>query len=223
MREELKAQRAVAKALELLKSVGADTSAIPDTKEAHKEIARTAVNTGPSPSYQAEGVLMYLSAPARFDVKKCKRCEEPFMTNYRAVTYCSDICRAAALRKLGIIWNPHKNQEFRWGSDNYPVEPPIVIPPEAVAALVTLANRVQAAPVAEIQELQESRTQFPEPNQETVQDEDSTYHEQLYEFFGLHPDIETEQSEKMSDPPSPHAPIAQEKMFDLGLPSLDIF
>jgi len=135
-----KAEKAMASMAALMQQIkGDDTAPVVrnfDVKEAAKEaVARKVLDK----SNAAEGVLTFLSDPRTVVLKYCKRCEEPFGTNYQSVAYCSDNCRAKALEKIGIQWNPHKRPEERWGG-----QPPLVIPPEAIDAMVKLLRKGRA-------------------------------------------------------------------------------
>ncbi len=132
MNEDIKMQRSLAK---LAKLMGTAAPVAPE--KITREMAREARATKPAPFYEAEAVLFFLEKPARFMVKPCKReeCKEPFGTNYRGVAYCSDKCRIKELKRQGILWNPSKQPEERWGG-----EPPLIIPPEALKALMALAQ-----------------------------------------------------------------------------------
>lgn len=99
-------------------------------------------------SLEAEGILLSLySEKIPVKTKLCKNCEEPFATNYMYVAYCSDHCRARALEKIGIQWNPHKKPEERWGSEVYRNQIPIVIPPEALTNLQRLVKEIEAVQI----------------------------------------------------------------------------
>lgn len=143
MREELK----MAKALEKLAALGVNTGI---AKQDVRAVSREARVAKPDPIYTAEAVLMFLQQPARFMFKNCKReeCGEQFGTNYRSVAYCSDNCRIKKLKAIGILWDPSKKLEERWGG-----EPPLLISPEALRVLVSLsqAQQVYVEPVSSLQ------------------------------------------------------------------------
>lgn len=132
MSEDIKMKRNLAK---LAKLMGPAAPVSPE--KITREMAREARATKPSPIYEAEAVLLMLEQPARFMVKPCKReeCKEPFGTNYRSVAYCSDNCRIKELKTMGILWNPSKRPEERWGG-----EAPLLIPPAALKMLIHLAQ-----------------------------------------------------------------------------------
>lgn len=125
MRPTKKADRAMEKIAALLKQhQGLDDAEIEDIKR-NVPLPQQAV------SRQGEAVLLFLESPAKFTTKECKRCGEPFGTNYRGVGYCSDGCRARSMEEqLGIKWNWMKPDEDRWGG-----EPPLIIPPSALQKL----------------------------------------------------------------------------------------
>jgi hypothetical protein len=138
-REQRKLEKAAANLAAQLQQAGVK---LPEKvqKMNFKEAAREAQNKNiENPSLEAEAVLQFLQKPAKFILKLCKRtaCGEPFGTNYHAVAYCSDNCRAKDLQSQnGIIWNPHKRPEDRWGG-----EPPLMIPPAAINAMVKLLGK----------------------------------------------------------------------------------
>ena len=120
MRPSKKAERAMAKITAMLAESGVSTEDI----EAMTEKAPTGRE---ALSRQGEAVLLFLESPAKYTAKLCKRCGEPFGTNYRSVAYCSDTCRAKEMyQQLGVKWNHFKTEEERWGG-----EPPLIIPPAA--------------------------------------------------------------------------------------------
>lgn len=120
----------------LQKTLAAAGVATPEVKIT-KELTREARSHRPDPTYEAEAVLKFLEKPARFMQKQCgySECEKWFGTNYRAVGYCSDNHRIKALAQMGILWDPSKRPEDRWGG-----EPPLVIPPEALKVLIQMAQ-----------------------------------------------------------------------------------
>ena len=121
MRASKSAERSMAKLAQMLAAHGIKQDVIEEVKEA----APTDKN---AISRQGEAVLLCLESPAKFTTKLCKRCGEPFGTNYRSVAYCSDGCRARAIQEqLGVKWDWLKPEEQRWGG-----EPPLIIPPVAL-------------------------------------------------------------------------------------------
>lgn len=97
------------------------------------------------PVLEAEGILLTLqSAKRTIQVKACKECGEQFGTNYKYVAYCSNACRALALRKLSIKWDPLKKEEQRWGSESNPSQLPIIISKSALEQLRRIVDDIQA-------------------------------------------------------------------------------
>jgi hypothetical protein len=141
VRQKKKVERAVKGLQDWLAKSGIATETIQEATEYHSL-------TKQELSLQAEAVLLSLDKPLGFVTKLCRLCGVAFETNYRSVAYCSDAHRAKALKAQGIIWNPHKTQEERWGG-----EPPLVIPPEARTKLLEWA-RTLVAQENEIQPLQ---------------------------------------------------------------------
>ena len=136
MRAKLKAERDLQKIKELLSKAGIEEDVIEAAIDESPTI-RDAI------SRQGEAVLLFLESPAKFTAKICKRCKEPFSTNYRYVAYCSDNCRAKSIsEQTGVKWDWHKSEEERWGFK----EPPLVIPPQAFQKLQQCLEILQNLP-----------------------------------------------------------------------------
>ena len=122
MRQNKKVERAFDALAEMLKTYsGVSEETISEMKEA-APTGKEAI------SRQGDAVLLFLENPAKYTAKLCKKCGEPFGTNYRSVGYCSDRCRAKDMYEiLGIKWDYLKPLEERWGG-----EPPLIIPPAAL-------------------------------------------------------------------------------------------
>lgn len=89
--------------------------------------------------WEAQSLLRSLTWPYPEMVpKNCKKCDRIFMTNYRAVGYCSTRCFKAALLERGYRWDPDETYEKMWGY----MEPPLTIPPEALTAMRHLIHLV---------------------------------------------------------------------------------
>jgi hypothetical protein len=89
-------------------------------------------------SLQGEAVLLSIEKPARFTIKRCKECGEPFGTNYRYISHCGTVCITRALKNIsGIHFDPNKSLEERFGG-----EVPLVIPPTAVKKLIEFATHI---------------------------------------------------------------------------------
>lgn len=113
-------------------------------------------------SRQGEAVLLFLEAPAKFTAKLCKRCGEPFSTNYRYVAYCTDICRAKAIsEQTGVKWDWLKPEDERWGFK----EPPLIIPPKAFKNLQLYVAVLQSRSLLEIEP--QSHEVLPDPLSES--------------------------------------------------------
>lgn len=127
MRVDRKQARQLAKMAALLSQVGVtvDVEKIQETAKAHTV----------SDSSKLESVLTSIRRPGDFTYRKCKRCNEPFGSNYLAVAYCSDICRIRDFEELtGCKWSA-KPAEERWGG-----EPPLIIPPDVVRRMLQYAK-----------------------------------------------------------------------------------
>lgn len=128
------------KALELLVKLGLDKN-----PEVQGIFARE--NGEPSAQYtnqefiaNVENVILTLGYPNRLGVsKECKGCGDVFVTSYKYVAYCGDLCRFAALKKMGLtVWkNPHTLEE-KWGG-----VPPSLIPPDALKAMKAIIVQVE--------------------------------------------------------------------------------
>lgn len=133
MKEKTKRERALKKNLELLEKLGGIKL---DADTVRQEVAATRVGVSDS----LEGVLVSIRRPGDYTYRLCKRCRQPFGSNYISVGYCSDICRIRDFEELtGCKWNHHKSQEERWGG-----EPPLIIPPEVVKAMLAYSMRILA-------------------------------------------------------------------------------
>lgn len=112
---------------------------------------------------EAQAVQLFLEKPEAFIQKFCKECNQIFLTTYKFVSDCSSACRAKALAKIGITWNPMHNQTERWARAQIPTG--YSIPPKALEILLTIAQEQQQA-----LELVECATdEPPELNQYTEQ------------------------------------------------------
>jgi hypothetical protein len=111
---------------------------------------------------QAEAVLAYAKDSSYFITRNCSTCGRTFAHTLGQVAYCSDICRAAALEKIGIKWEWVVNAGKRW---DYLHTEPLVIPAPAYELLQGLIPHPSTqAPTAEPQPEVE-----PEPEHETDQ------------------------------------------------------
>lgn len=121
MRPTKKADRAMASLAKMLAKHGVATEVI-------EEVRDNAPTSHEAVSRQGEAVLLFLECPAKYTAKLCRRCGEPFGTNYRSVAYCSDSCRSREIsEELGVKWDwLRATDEERWGG-----EPPLIIPPKA--------------------------------------------------------------------------------------------
>lgn len=71
-------------------------------------------------------------------------CKKKFLTNYKANVYCSMECHKIELERKGIVWRPERSFYEQWGN----MEPPLMIPPEAIKAMRRLLSIVdQETPV----------------------------------------------------------------------------
>lgn len=91
---------------------------------------------------RGQGVLEFLAYPSVDKIAKyCRRCGEPFATNYRNVAYCSRHCIELHLKeKYGLAWFPAGDlKKERW---EYQEEPQL-IPMQALVAMKELVMDVE--------------------------------------------------------------------------------
>lgn len=129
MKQSIKVQRELAKVKERLAALGLEFEADPT------------VNIPEDVENEADAVLLYFDLLGRgFAEKECKECSRMFATtNPKIVGCCSNDCRAAGLRKIGINWNPYKGNRERWGNTM-----PLNISPDALAAVKKSLETAQA-------------------------------------------------------------------------------
>lgn len=95
------------------------------------------ISTKQMAQWEAQSLLVSLNWPYPEMVPvKCWSCGEKFLTNYKANVYCSMPCFKKELEKRGLTWNPKKDFYNQWGN----LEPPLMIPPEAIKAMRRLLN-----------------------------------------------------------------------------------
>lgn len=141
MDKKKKVERAQKGLLDLIAAMGGDVTDLKEQPLVNEHDFRT--------SLEAEGILLTLQSDKRtVALKECKECHEPFATNYKYVGYCTNACRALALKHIGIKWDPTKKDEQRWGTIDNPSQIPIVI---SNAALEQLRIIVEAMDQIQIQ------------------------------------------------------------------------
>lgn len=92
--------------------------------------------------FRGQGVLEFLAYPDVDKIAKhCRRCGEPFATNYRNVAYCSRHCIELHLKeKYGLAWFPAGDlKKERWEFQ----EEPQLIPMQALVAMKRLVMDVE--------------------------------------------------------------------------------
>lgn len=92
---------------------------------------------------EAQSVLLFLEHPDAYMQKRCKECGEYFLTTYKFVSDCSSACRSRSLERIGILWNPFRNQTERWRRAKIPTG--YTIPPKALQILLAIAQDQQEA------------------------------------------------------------------------------
>jgi hypothetical protein len=173
MKESIKQQRVAAKLAEWLKKSGVDPTKIEEVKADISEVVASKGNA----SRDLESVLLFLEAPPKRFIKKiCKQCDQEFATSYKYVSYCSDRCRAIALKEMtGIVYNLQKPEAQRWGSEQFPLEPPLVIPPAALKTMVRFAHHILSfAEESQTQQIQEVLPVQTEPSSQIEIPEETT-------------------------------------------------
>lgn len=125
MKESIKEARLLAKLMKLSPSI---------TENMLKEVTETSEIL----ANQAESVLAYHAAGGKgWRTVTCKECKSKFGTDYGHIAYCSNTCRAKALRDIGIEWNPHLSESDRWG---WTGQVPQLVPPQALQTLDTISQ-----------------------------------------------------------------------------------
>jgi hypothetical protein len=137
-RQLAKFQKALAAAAEAFEDVDVSTIKLPveSVRDLHREAA---------------SVIAYFDMLEKFREETCRNCNRLFAYAYYATTvkHCSIVCLKATLEGLGLIWNPDKPYEQRWGgrfvpaivsADAYAIiqeqAPPVVkVEPEPVKAI----------------------------------------------------------------------------------------
>lgn len=100
-----------------------------------------------SVSREAEAVIAYFEAPAKFTERMCRICERIFAVNRGSIAFCSDTCRGVHIREvMGIVdWDPkQRTPEDRWSSQTGGPEPLLVPPPALELVRPLLPSTEQA-------------------------------------------------------------------------------
>ena len=125
------------KALETLAALGIDTAILESVATEH--------------SNEAEAVLEFINRRGRgFHDVTCKHCLRRFSTDLNHVSYCSNVCRAKALKEVGIEWDAAKPETERWRSNRLGSIPHVVPPPalslveDTIHSLIALLQEVDA-------------------------------------------------------------------------------
>lgn len=159
-----------AKAAEFLQKMAASagSSFDPSIFERIEMTAETSSTVDARGRPEAESVMRSLHKPHAYIMKKCKRCNEPFQTNFCATSYCSDTCLAADMHDLGFTYDPY--EKHRWESSMYSstsgilyrYEPPEFIPSETLDILEFWARKflddlTRLREVADVRETQQKQ------------------------------------------------------------------
>ena len=210
MRKEIAVERSLAKLAKLMAEAGAPATATLPPQDSFKEMAKEAMVQTVRPFMEAEAVLQFLRKPATYALKNCKRCGEPFGTDYHAVSYCGDNCRIKALESLGLRWDPTKPPERRWGSHLQALEPPNLIPPAAVRVLMQMVQKQQTSEFQERRRLSDEELDaLAEQVQAFCPNEEGSAHEDLPT------PLVTEQG-KTSPPSQPSQPVASFQLEEVS-------
>lgn len=96
--------------------------------------------------WEAQSLLVSLNWPYPEMVGvTCWSCKKVFLTNYKANVYCSMECFKIELEKKGLVWRPERTFYEQWGN----LEPPLMIPPEAIKAMRRLLSLVDQETIAQ--------------------------------------------------------------------------
>jgi hypothetical protein len=93
--------------------------------------------------FRGEAVLYALEYPLSPRVtKRCKECNEPFLTLYKSVGYCGNECAVIHLRKhFGIAWRPSRDRrKEKWEIQAEPK----TIPLKALQAMKAIVAQAEA-------------------------------------------------------------------------------
>lgn len=130
LKDKTKRQRTLDKAAEWLAELGVDPQQLEQVKEA--DIEKPA-ETRDDKLREAQSVILYFDTRGEgFKEKVCKNCKGIFAYkwNVSSISFCSVGCAAEDLKRIGIKWNPDKDQSERWGKCA-----PAVVPPSALEIL----------------------------------------------------------------------------------------
>lgn len=108
-----------------------------DFEEVFSELkAKLPIESTDDKMAEAEAVTLYFETKGHnFTHINCRNCGELFAYcwNRHAIKYCSVQCADSALKKLGLKWDPTREQSLRWGSTA-----PIVVPAAALPHVQSL-------------------------------------------------------------------------------------
>ena len=90
-------------------------------------------------SQEADATRDRIYDPSRWYDNDCKHCGRRFSADYKFVAMCSDECRRADFESIGLVWDSSKSVEERYIAMR--IEPPAIVPPEALEALITLGRQ----------------------------------------------------------------------------------
>lgn len=144
-------QKAFDKNLEVLKSLGIDTSSVEDVK-----IDKTYKRQPEADSLDLISCIVYLdTGGAGFSKQVCAQCKQLYAVEYMYRTkgmLCSDECRAAHLEARGLYWDSTKPIHERWRK-----RIPLVVP----SAALKVIEEINA-------ERQQERQPIPPPDDDTT-------------------------------------------------------
>jgi hypothetical protein len=96
---------------------------------------------------EAASVVAYFDMKESFREEICRGCGLPFAYAYytTSVKHCSILCLKKMLEDAGLIWDPFKSYEERWGSRYVPA----IVPSTAYAIIKQQAppEKVQEEPI----------------------------------------------------------------------------
>lgn len=122
-------QKAFDRNLEVLKSLGIDTTSVEDV-----QIDKTYRRHPDANTLDLISCIVYLdTGGTKFSKQVCSQCKQLFAVEYMYRTkgmLCSDECRAANLESRGLYWDSTKPPHERWRK-----RIPLVVPPAALKVI----------------------------------------------------------------------------------------
>lgn len=92
---------------------------------------------------EVDAAVDYMLNPQGWYDKECKTCGHRFAANYKFVAFCSLACRKDELGAMGLEWDPTRPLDQRY--IDLGIEPPGIVPPALLDALIRLGHRYSVA------------------------------------------------------------------------------